>query len=241
MRKMRQPFVSNIISEILNALYPSTCPACSCRTDNISVAPFCLACWATIERYSGASCRICAEPFETDYSGICGQCIKNPPPFSKAISYGIYDRVLAQAIHALKFQKTRRLHKPLGSLMLRIDVPGMDAIVPVPMHPRGLRERGFNQSLLLAKVIAKRSGVPLILDGLLKKKDTPPQIGLTAKERTNNLAGAFSAVRSFSGMHVLLVDDVMTTGATTRACAKQLRLSGASDIVVCTLARAACT
>jgi ComF family protein len=155
------------------------------------------------------------------------------------LSFGIYDKVLARAIHELKFTKTRRLYKPLGALMLGMNMPGVDAIVPVPMHPRGLRERGFNQSLLLAKVIAEETRVPLIPDGLLKKKDTPPQIGLTAKERTTNLSGAFSAVRSFSGMHVLLVDDVMTTGATTRACAAQLRRAGADNIVVCTLARAA--
>ncbi|MGC2061334.1 MAG: ComF family protein [Thermodesulfovibrionales bacterium] len=167
--------------------------------------------------------------------------MKSLPPFSRVLSYGIYDKVLAKAIHELKFMKTRRLYKPLGSLMLGMEIPGMDAIVPVPMHLSRLRERGFNQSLLLARVIAEKTGVPLILDGLLKEKDTPPQIGLTAKERTANLSGAFSALRSFSGINVLLVDDVMTTGATIRACAKQLRLSGARDIVVCTLARAAST
>ena len=111
--------------------------------------------------------------------------------------------------------------------MLGTIIPGMDAVVPVPLHQRGLRERGFNQSLLLAKVIAEETRVPLIIDGLLKERDTLPQIGLTAKERAANLSGAFSAARSFSGMHILLVDDVMTTGATTQACAKQLRRAGA--------------
>lgn len=241
MREMRQHVVSNLISGILSALYPASCPVCSGRTDNRIVAPFCLSCWSTITPYTGASCRICANPFSSESSGICGDCIKDPPPFSKALCFGIYDKVLARAIHELKFTKTRRLYKPLGALMLRMDIPGIDAIVPVPMHTRGLRERGFNQSLLLAKVIGEKTGVPLIIDGLLKEKDTPPQIGLTAKKRAANLAGAFSAARSFSGMDILLVDDVMTTGTTTRACAEQLRLSGARDIIVCTLARAAGT
>jgi ComF family protein len=123
-------------------------------------------------------------------------------------------------------------------LMLQIELPSIDAIVPVPMHPRGLRERGFNQSLLLAKVISKGSRVPLVPNGLLKEKDTPPQLGLTAKERVTNLSGAFSAVRSFSGMSVLLVDDVMTTGSTARACSKALLKAEAKSVTVLTLARA---
>lgn len=241
MREMRQHVVNHLISGVLFALYPSSCPVCSCRTDNRFVAPFCLSCWATISPYTGASCRVCANPFSGESSGICGDCIKDPPPFSKAWCFAIYDKVLARAIHELKFTKTRRLYKPLGALMLGMDIPGIDAIVPVPMHARGLRERGFNQSLLLAKVIGEETGVPLIIDGLLKKKETPPQIGLTAKERAANLAGAFSAVRSFAGMNVLLVDDVVTTGATARACARQLRLAGARDVIVCALARAAST
>ncbi len=238
MREMRQSAARNVITGILNALYPSTCPACSCPTDNTSVAPFCSSCWSTVQPYTGGSCRICADPFSSASSGICSACIQSPPPFSGVVSYGIYDRVLAKAIHEFKFTKTRRLHKPLGALLLGMDLPRMDAIVPVPMHLHGLRERGFNQSVLLAKIIAKATGMPLIINGLLKEKETPPQIGLTARERAANLSGAFAAVRSFTGMSILLVDDVMTTGATVRACARQLRRAGAGDVVVCTLARA---
>ncbi|MBA4371692.1 MAG: ComF family protein [Thermodesulfovibrio sp.] len=238
---MRRNFANNIISGIFNTLYPSTCPACSLKTDTIAAAPFCLSCWSTMSKYTGASCRICAEPFMTEYSGICGHCIKNPPPFSKALCFGRYEKVLAQAIHALKFQKIKRLHRPLGKLLLQLELPQVDAVIPIPMHLNGLRERGFNQSLLLAKVVAEGTRTPLIIDRLIKGKETPPQIGLTAKERTANLSGAFSALRSFSGMRILLVDDVMTTGATARAGAKALRLAGADDVTVCTLARAAAT
>jgi ComF family protein len=240
---MRQPLVSNLISGILNALYPSTCPSCSRRTDNLPFSPFCLSCWSLIERYSGAACSICADPLSSSLSRTCAGCIKDPPPFSRAISFGIYDEVLATAIHALKFRRIKRLHKPLGTLLfqLEIDLCGIDAIVPVPMSPRDLRARGFNQSLLLAKILASETKTPLIIDGLIKKKDTPQQIGLTAKERTANLRGAFSAKKGFKGMTVLLVDDVMTTGATARACSKQLRKAGAGNVVVCALARAAST
>lgn len=241
MREMRRSSADRLISGLLNAVYPSTCPSCSSSTDNLDFAPFCASCWSGILRYTGASCRICSDPFESGASGVCGNCIKDPPPFSRTTSYGIYDRVLAQAIHALKFRRIRRLHKPLGALMLTSGIQGFDIIVPVPLSARGLRERGFNQSLLLAKVISAGTKKPLVVDGLVKRLDTPPQIGLTARERTGNLRGVFSAVRDFSGLEVLLVDDVMTTGATARACSKQLLKAGAKDVSVLTLARASAT
>jgi len=238
MREMRHPLAHRLISGVLSALYPSRCPACSGSTDNHRVAPFCSRCWTTIGRYAGGSCRICSDPFISEYRGVCGNCIKTPPPFSRALTFGIYDKVLAQAIHALKFQRIRRLYRPLGTLMLELDMSDIDALVPVPLSTKGLRERGFNQSLLLSKVVAEATGVPLIIDGLVKGIDTPPQIGLSAKERTANLRGAFTARRSFNNMKVLLVDDVMTTGATARACSKELLRAGAAEVIVHALARA---
>ncbi len=116
---------------------------------------------------------------------------------------------------------------------------GVEAVVPVPLSIRGLRSRGFNQSLLLAKTVSDKKKIPLVIDGLLKKADTPPQIGLSAKERAKNLRGAFIATRQFSGRRVMLVDDVMTTGATANECSRQLIKAGASEVVVLTLARAA--
>lgn len=238
MREMRYSPAHRLISAGLSALYPSRCPSCSGPADNYILAPFCSGCWTTIERYSGGSCRICSDPCVSEYSGICGNCIKTPPPFSRAVIFGIYDKVLAQAIHSLKFQRIKRLYRPLGALMLQLELSDVDVIVPVPLSLKGLRERGFNQSLLLAKVIAGATGVPLVIDGLVKRTDTPPQIGLSAKERIANLRGAFMASRSFKDKTVLLVDDVMTTGATARACSGELLRGGAREVVVHALARA---
>ncbi|MDA8084902.1 MAG: ComF family protein [Nitrospiraceae bacterium] len=235
---MRRPSAGRLITGILETLYPSVCPSCSARTDNLLYSPFCRNCWSMIIPHRGASCRICATPFNAAAAGICGSCIKDPPPFSQVISYGIYDSVLAAAIHAFKFRKIRRLYKPLGSLMAELPLPPADAVVAVPLSAACLRERGFNQSLLLAKTIAAATRAPLFPDGLLKKGETLPQIGLTAKERSANLRGAFTAGRSFRGMNLLLVDDVVTTGATARACAQELARAGASRIVVAALARA---
>lgn len=160
------------------------------------------------------------------------------PPFSKVITYGLYEDILAEAINQLKFHGIKRISKTLGRLLLSLDLPETDGIVPVPVTIKSLRERGFNQSLLVARVIAKESKVPLLMDNLLKKKETPPQIGLSAKERLLNLKNAFEVKGNIKGLRLLLVDDVMTTGATVTECSKVLMKSGAEEVIVLTLARA---
>jgi ComF family protein len=121
--------------------------------------------------------------------------------------------------------------------MSGLDIPQTDGIVPVPLSIKGLRERGFNQSLLIAKFISDRTGVPLLMDLLFKKKETPPQIGLSARERMLNLRNVFEATGKVDGLRVLLVDDVMTTGATVTECSKQLIKAGAKEVFVLALAR----
>jgi len=164
--------------------------------------------------------------------------MKKPPYFSKAMSFGLYDGILESALHCFKFHRTKRLHKPLGDLLLHFDFTGIDAVIPVPLNIKGLRERGFNQSLLLAKIVSDKKKTPLIMEGLIKKTETIPQIGLSRKERRQNLKNAFGTPRTFSGMKLLLVDDVMTTGSTANECSKELLRAGAAEITVLTLARA---
>jgi ComF family protein len=164
--------------------------------------------------------------------------MKKPPHFARAMSYGLFDGTLAAAIHLFKFKRVKRLRKPLGDLLLSFDIPNIDALVPVPLTVRGLRERGFNQSLLLAKTFADKTRRPFIMDGLLKITDTAPQIGLSKNERHLNLRGAFRTTRKFQGMKLLLIDDVMTTCSTADECSKALLRAGASEVTVLTLARA---
>ena len=202
------------------------------------LAPFCSECWSGIKKYTGPACRICATPLTSEDATICAECMKKPPLFSKAMSFGLYEDTLASAIHFFKFQRIRRLRRPLGDLLLSFDMSGIDALVPVPLSFRGLRERGFNQSLLLAKSLSDKTRVPVIMDGILKKKDTPAQIGLSKKERGLNLKGSFTAERNFSGMRLLLLDDVMTTGSTANECSKVLLRADAKEVLVLTLARA---
>jgi len=239
MRQVRiSSYGAGLIPRFINFLYPSKCPSCGKETDTFSTAPFCSACWKGIEKFTGPSCRICATPFTSEDAGICAECMKKPPHFAKAISYGLFDGTLAAAIHLFKFQRMKRLHRPLGDLLLAIDIPDVDALVPVPLTIRGLRERGFNQSLLLAKTISEKKKIPLIMDGLLKKADTTPQIGLSKRERRLNLKGAFWTGRKFPGMRLLLIDDVMTTCSTADECSKELLRAGAAEVKVLTLARA---
>lgn len=228
-----------MISKIINHLFPSDCPVCNHPSDALTTAPFCADCWAGVRKYSGPSCRICATPFSSEYAEICSDCLKKPPLFSMAMSFGIYEGTLSQAINLFKFHGVRRLAKPLGKFLLDFDTAGINAIVPVPLSVGGLRSRGFNQSLLLAKTVSDNRDILLITNGLFKKAETLPQIGLSAKDRTKNLRGAFVATRQFSGKRIMLVDDVMTTGATANECSRQLLKAGAAEVVVLTLARAA--
>jgi ComF family protein len=176
-------------------------------------------------------------PFSSELSSICGQCLKQFPPFSKVITFGVYEGVLAEAINQLKFHGVRRLSKPLGTLLSTVSLPAVDGIIPVPLHMRSLRERGFNQSLLIARTLSRTLDIPLFMDMLVKKKETPPQIGLSAKKRIVNVKHAFAVRGDVKGRSILLVDDVMTTGATVRECSHELINAGAREVFVVAIAR----
>jgi ComF family protein len=226
-----------MISRLLNLLYPSKCPSCGGLSDIFSHSPICSSCWSKITKYTGPSCKICAKPLTSLYAEICSECLKKAPPFSKVINYGLYEGVLVDAINHLKFNRLKRLAKPLSRLLLNFDFQGLDGVVPVPLSKKRLIERGFNQSLLFAQTISKEKKLPLFMDILLKVKETAPQTRLSGKERLSNLTNAFIARGNIKNLRLLLVDDVMTTGTTVTECSKQLIKAGAKDVVVLTLAR----
>jgi ComF family protein len=169
---------------------------------------------------------------------ICHECIKYEPAFRYARGYGVYDGVLKKAIGLLKYFGVRRLAKPLADFMFQLDMPQVDAVIPVPLHDKRLREREFNQSALFTRYIGKKQGVSLLLDCLVKTRDTAPQVGLHLRERIRNLRKAFSVINrdKLEGRKILLVDDVFTTGATVRECSRVLMDAGAGDVYVITLA-----
>jgi ComF family protein len=161
--------------------------------------------------------------------------------FDAAYAYGEYEGPLRKLIHEFKYSGVSQLAAKLGPMMSGA-MPReqrFEAIVPMPLHWRKRLERGFNQSELLAKVLSKRTGIPVV-NALRRRKSTTPQAGLTRAQRRTNVAGAFEADERerIDGRHVLLIDDVLTTGATASACAAVLKRAGARRVTVLTLARA---
>ncbi len=229
--------LKSITSIIFNSLYPSFCPICGDKSNSFSISPVCSKCWSEIKQYDGPSCNICALPFVSEKSKICGNCLRNKPVFKEVIAFGLYEGILKEAISQFKFYGIRRLAKPLGNLLLNFNIPDADAVIPVPMTKKGLIQRGFNQSVLIGKSIARHKRIPLLINVLYKIKETPPQVGLSASERLKNLTGAFIAKGNLNGKFLILVDDVMTTGATVTECTKALSKAGAKEVIVLVLAR----
>jgi ComF family protein len=189
-------------------------------------------------------CVTCRTPFANsaplDASGRCSLCRLGINGFDAAYSFGEYDGALRELIHLFKYGGVAPLANTLGALLSRA-LPrdaAVDVIVPMPLHWRRRWRRGFNQSELLARSVGQRTGVPVAC-AVRRRRATPPQAGLTRAERRDNVIGAF-AVRdrgAVSGRRVLLIDDVLTTGATASACASVLKRCGARSVTVLTVAR----
>ncbi len=164
--------------------------------------------------------------------------MKKEPAFISAVGFGLYDGVLKKAINRLKYHKVKRLSGPLSDILLTNKIPRTDIVLPVPLHSRRMRERGFNQSALLSRHLADRLGMRLEINCLAKIKDTAPQVGLSSKDRILNIKGAYAVhkTEALMGSDILLVDDVFTTGATLRECSKVLKKAGARKIYALTLA-----
>jgi ComF family protein len=222
---------------ILNLFFPSECPICHSQSDTHEHNPICSYCWSKIARYEGPACRVCGLPTVSEFTGICAECLSKTPPFSKISCYGIYEDALKESIHLFKFNGIKRLAKPLSSILTTLVTDNYDAIVPVPLHTSKLKEREFNQTALLGRYLAKSLGTNLLLNALVKTRPTQLQTEISGKERRANLRGAFSAGNNIGGMRLLLVDDVITTGATVRECASTLKRAGANEIRVIALAR----
>ncbi len=186
-------------------------------------------------------CVSCRTPFQNafplDDAGRCALCNSGLRGFDAAYSFGAYEGALRQLIHLFKYAKIRTLARPLGRLLSRA-MPRderFDAIVPVPLYWRRRLQRGFNQSELLARGLARSTGIPVV-GALRRVQSTPTQAGLSNSARRLNVVRAFRS-RSVAGQRILLVDDVMTTGSTATACALALKRAGAKRVALLTVAR----
>ncbi|HEY6547297.1 MAG TPA: ComF family protein [Vicinamibacteria bacterium] len=237
--------VAQLLDPLLAVVFPSACPACGRTLDHPSRGPLCGPCWARLPRHREDGVCRCGFPL-TPGLVACGRCRRGLTPFDAGGSLGPYEGSLRTLVHELKYRGRRRVaarlaEELLASPRIRALLAGDGVLVPVPLHPRRRRERGFNQSELVARELSTRTGRALCANALVRRKDTAPQSDLTAAERRRNVAGAF-AVRQrarVAGRVVVLVDDVWTTGATARACARILREAGAVEVRLLSLARVA--
>lgn len=215
----------------------------------------CGACWASLEPWRGAICASCGLPLATSQGGeaaslLCGECRTGVHTFDGARSYGLYAGALRQIILLLKFQRQERLGHRLGALLASLwaSFENLDDawLIPVPLHPSRQQERGFNQAELLARGLirglagAGKSRPRLARKALQRTRATLPQTGLSIAARRENVHGVFAARDAglLRGRTIVLIDDVMTTGATLAECAATLKRAGAERVVALTLARA---
>jgi ComF family protein len=227
-----------MLNKFLNLLFPETCPICQNPCLNHETAPICVDCWQSIRKYNGPLCKKCGTPLVSDVSIKCGECLKEEPAFEFARSFGLYDNPLRKGINLLKYHGKKRLSRPLSELLIKAGLPEADIVLPVPLHHRRLRKREFNQSALISKYIAEEIKSKFIPDCLVKVRDTLPQVGLRYKARVKNIKGAFKVRNSdlIKNRKIILVDDVVTTGATIRECSRTLKKAGAGKIYVVSLA-----
>ena len=221
----------------LDLLFPVRCAAC----DAPGESPFCGVCADTLVPLA-AGCPLCGAPGDEALLPSlrprrCGHCRLRPPPFAAAAAPYLLGGALAEAIHRLKYDKREDLGLSLGVLFEACAVPKSDCLCPIPLHPRRLRERGYDQARLLAGGAAKRFRLPV--ESLLARvRETGQQVGRDRAARERNVRGAFRGFPRARGLRVCLIDDVLTTGATAAAAAEALLLAGAARVEVRTLARA---
>lgn len=187
-------------------------------------------------------CARCALPLPNPADSLCGQCLKSPPPFTRTVAALHYRWPVDVLIKALKYQGRladgRLLGTLLGHYLASTNAPRPELLLPVPLHDRRLRRRGFNQAQELSRALQRALDIPLCPETLARARDTDPQTGLSASARRRNLQGAFVCRWRPEARHVALIDDVVTTGATARAAARCLIRNGVERVDIWAVARA---
>jgi len=225
----------------LDLLFPAVCPLCTARLGAGRRDPLCGECWTGLARLTPPLCAGCGLPVASESAARCAGCREAEPAFDYARAAAVYGGGVREAIHGLKFGGRRSLARPLGDLVAdecaRALEDPPDALVPVPLARARERERGFNQAALVAERLGERLRVRVRPRWLARLRATAPQSDLTAAERRANVAGAFAAAPAVAGRHVVVIDDVITTGATVGECARALRAAGARRVGVLAVAR----
>lgn len=235
----------------LDFVFPAECTYCHKFSGDDRVAIFCQSCWDKIAIISGPVCPQCGQPYVSEVAlqktphFMCGACRTRKIFFDRAVTTAYYETVLKEAIHQFKFNHKTGLGKHLAQLMIdhlseELAISQYHAILPVPLHKIRQRRRGYNQSAILARHIARHYQIPLIVNNLVRIRYTDSQALLKGqKARQANVKNAFRVTHptSLCDKHVILIDDVLTTGATVNECSKTLKEAGVKSILVFTLSR----
>ncbi|MBC7505291.1 MAG: ComF family protein [Sandarakinorhabdus sp.] len=230
------------VRSIVDLVLPPRCPACRVIVDGD--ARFCLDCWRQLAFITAPHCAICGTPFGHDrgVAAECGACLAEPPRFTTARAALAYGGPARTVLLAMKHGDRQHLARVMAPHMMRVAesmLAPQSVLVPVPLHRWRLWRRGFNQAAVLAQELARLSGAQPDIDALVRVKATRPSAGMGRKARADNVRGAFRFAdrRRVKDRDIVLVDDVLTTGATVDACARHLRRAGARSVHVLTFAR----
>lgn len=233
-----------VYGSAVDVLFPPRCFVCGELVD--AQSDVCSTCWSELDFISRPFCARCGDPFEYAMKDAeyCMACLQAPPPFASARAVLRYGPTARRLIAGFKYYDRTQATPMFGRWLARSgadNLPGVDAIIPVPLHPKRLVSRRYNQAALMAKSLGRHAGKPVWVNGMRRTRHTPQQAGLTRAERLQNVRDAFApnpvCENLLPGKTILLVDDVMTTGATLNACTTALLDAGAKDVHILTLAR----
>ncbi len=238
--------LSQSLNDINEVIFPPQCLGCTEILHPESGQIFCPACSDQIKFIAGGICHICGTTYPNSPAEghLCGDCLENKTYFSYARAIFSYESFILNAIHQFKYKRDLSIGEILASFMAGYSFPDIDftdysLIIPVPLHIKRLRKRGFNQSLVLARAVEHKRQIPVNFSVLKRHKFTLTQTGSNRNERKENIKGAFEVTdkKKIDGKNIILIDDVYTTGATINECAKTLIKAGAQKVAVLTLAR----
>lgn len=231
-RNRTESGVKTAFKAVVRALLPRDCLLCTAASDD---AVLCAACAEQLPQLASERCPVCALP--TPQAKVCGACLSQSPYFDTTHAVWPYGFPIDKLIQSLKYSHRLASADFFGAALVALPVARADFILPVPLSAQRLAQRGFNQSVEISRPLARQLGIPLELKNIHRYRDTTPQASLPWKERAKNIRHAFECNIDLGGKTVLVVDDVMTTGATLNEVARTLKAHGATRVENCVLAR----